>query len=297
MLPKTIFFRPHYRAAICWLVGTCAYVIVVGFGAKRPSSPSGFAMSILITGLAIGLFMWVLAGAARRVFKRTIAEANLFFCVGIFAFAVTGMISQIRAQQAMKAQRDEAYAALAEARAGRETTKPSAAPATAPSNPFRPQALAARKQFLSADKYLREKTFAQTAVGLMQEGKPWRWIDKTVEIRSAEFKKAYQAWRAAEIKAGTDPIVSDKEFSAIANLNAIRMAVGKFRLKNDRPPTLRNISTLPANPITGQKAVTRSGVATAGAWLELRRVHRTRPNRSPRRHDRNRAAERTKSSS
>jgi len=88
-------------------------------------------------------------------------------------------------------------------------------------------------------------------------------IDKTVENRSPEFKKAYQAWRAAEIKAGTDPVVTDKEFAAIANLNAIRMAVSKFRLKNDRPPTLRNIATLPANPITGQKTVTRSGVATA----------------------------------
>ena len=263
MAPKSIFFRPHYRAALCWLVGTCAYVIVVGFGAKRPPSASGFAVSILITGLAIGIFMWVLAGVARKVFKRTIAEANLFFCVGIFAFAVAGMISQIHAQHTLKAQRDEANAALAEARAGRATTKPSAAPTSAPANPFRPQALAARKQFLSADKYLREKSPAQTAVGLMQEGKPWRWIDKTVENRSPEFKKAYQAWRAAEIKAGTDPVVTDKEFAAIANLNAIRMAVSKFRLKNDRPPTLRNIATLPANPITGQKTVTRSGVATA----------------------------------
>jgi hypothetical protein len=130
-------------------------------------------------------------------------------------------------------------------------------------NPFRPQALAARKQFLTADKYLREKSAAQTAVGLMQEGKPWRWIDKTVETRTPEFKKAYQAWRAAEIKAGTDPAVTDKEFSAIANLYAIRMAVSKFRLKNDRPPTIRHIASLPANPITGQKAVVRSGLATA----------------------------------
>jgi len=263
LAPKTIFFRPHYRAALCWLVGTCAYVIVVAFNAKRPPSAYAFASSVLITGLAIGVFMWVLAGAARRVFKRTVAEANLFFCVGIFAFAITGMIGSIRAQHVMKTERDDAAAALAEARAGRATTKPAAAPTSAPVNPFRPQALAARKQFLTADKYLREKSAAQTAVGLMQEGKPWRWIDKTVETRTPEFKKAYQAWRAAEIKAGTDPTVTDKEFSAIANLYAIRMAVSKFRLKNDRPPTIRHIASLPANPITGQKAVVRSGLATA----------------------------------
>jgi hypothetical protein len=218
-------------------------------------------MSILITGLAVGVFMWVLSGAARKVFKRTISEANLFFCVGIFAFSVTGMLWQIRSQQVLRAEQNEAYAALLEARAERARNQPAAAATTAPVNPFRADALAARKLFLSADKFLREKTFAQTSVGLMQEGKPWRWIDKTVETRSAEFKSAYKVWRAAEIKAGTDPKVSDKEFSAIANLNAIRMAVAKYRLKNDRPPTIRNIATLPANPITGQKAVTRTGMA------------------------------------
>ena len=263
LAPRSIFFKPHYRSALCWIVGTCAYVIVVGFGAKRPPSASAFVVSILITGTAVGVFMWVLAGGARKVFKRTISEANLFFCVGIFAFAVTGMFWQIRTQQALRAEQNEAYAALLEARADRQKNKPAAAAATAPTNPFRADALAARKQFLAADKYLREKTFAQTAVGLMQEGKPWRWIDKTIEGRSATFKSAYQVWRAAEIKAGTDPRVSDKEFSAIANLYAIRMAVAKYRLKNDRPPTIRNIASLPANPITGQKAVTRSGVATA----------------------------------
>jgi hypothetical protein len=263
LAPKSIFFRPSYRGALCWLVGTCAYVIVVGFNSKRPPSVMAFVMSILITGAAIGIFMWLLAGAARRVFKRTVAEANLFFCMGIFAFAVSGMIGQIRAQHAMKTARDDAYAALAEARASRATSKPVVAPSVAPVNPFRPQALAARKQFLTADKYLREKSAAQSAVGLMQEGKPWRWIDKTVETRSAEFKSAYQAWRAAEIKAGTDPTVSNKEFAAIANLHAIRMAIAKYRLKNEKPPTLRNIATLPANPITGQKTVTRAGIATA----------------------------------
>jgi hypothetical protein len=263
LAPKSIFFKPHYRSGLCWIVGTCAYVIVVGFGAKRPPTVTAFAMSILITGLAVGVFMWVLSGAARKVFKRTIAEANLFFCVGIFAFAVTGMFWQIRSQQAMRAEQNEAYAALLEARAERLKNQPAAAATTEPVNPFRADALAARKVFLSSDKYLREKTFAQTAVGLMQEGKPWRWIDKTTEARSPEFKSAYKIWRAAEIKAGTDPKVSDKEFSAIANLYAIRMAVAKYRLKNDRPPTIRNIASLPANPITGQKAVTRSGLANA----------------------------------
>jgi hypothetical protein len=267
LAPKSIFFKPHYRAWLCWIVGTCAYVIVVGFGARRPPSVMGFVTSILITGLAVGVFMWVLAGGARRVFQRTVSEANLFFCVGMFAFAVTGMIWQIQSQHTMNAARDEAYAALVEARASRASTRPAATATTTPVNPFRADALAARKQFLSADKYLREKTFAQTSVGLMQEGKPWRWIDKTVENRSPDFKLAYQAWRAAEIKAGTDPKVSDKEFAAIANLSAIRMAVAKYKLKNDRPPTIRNIATLPANPITGQKSVTRSGVATtANGW-------------------------------
>ena len=259
-----LFFKPNYRALLCWVVGTCAYVIVVGFQSKRPPSVMAFAQSVAITGAALGLLMWLLAGAARRVFRRTDTEANLFFCVGVFAFSVAGMLGQIRQQQAARAAQVDAAAALAEARAnGRATTKPAAAPTTAASNPFRQQALAVRKQFLAADKYLREKTAALSAVALMQEGKPWRWIDKTVENRSPEFKKAYQAWRAAEIKGGTDPTVSDKEFAAIMNLHAIRMAVAKYRLKNDRPPTLRHIASLPANPITGQKTVTRSGIATA----------------------------------
>src|SRR5690349_19629078 len=123
---KSIFFKPHYRAWLSWIVGTCAYVIVVGFGARRPPSVAGFATSILITGSAVGGFMWVLAGGARRVFARTIAEANLFFCVGMFSFAVTGMIWQIHSQHAMNAARDEAYAALVEARASRASTRPAA---------------------------------------------------------------------------------------------------------------------------------------------------------------------------
>jgi hypothetical protein len=260
--PRSMFFKPHYRAWLCWLVGTCAYVIVVGFNSKRPASVGLFAMSCLIAGLALGGFMWVLAGGARKVFRRTTAEANLFFCIGIFAFTVTGMLGQIRTQSAAQAARSDAAAALAEARANKPTSKP-ASVTTGPANPFRPQAIAARKQFVTAEKYLREKSAAQAAVGLMQEGKPWRWIDKTVETRSAEFKRGYQAWRAAEILAGTDPSVADKEFAAIANLHAIRMAIAKYRLKNDRPPTLRHIASLPANPITGQKAVTRTGLANA----------------------------------
>jgi hypothetical protein len=220
-------------------------------------------MSILITGMALGVFMWLLAGGARRVFRRTTAEANLFFCVGIFAFSVTGMIGQIRAQNAARAANVDTAAALARARAKGATTRPAAAPKIAPPSPFRPQALAARKEFLTADKYLREKSAAQAAVGLMQEGKPWRWIDKTIETRSPEFKRAYQAWRAAEIKAGVDPTCSEKEYAAIMNLHAIRMAIAKFRLKNDRAPTLRHIASLPVNPITGQKTVTRNGMATA----------------------------------
>jgi hypothetical protein len=221
-------------------------------------------MSILITGLAIGMFMWLLAGAARRIFKRTVAEANLFFCMGIFAFAVSGMIGQIRQQRSARGAQVEAAAALQEARASRATSKPAVTATTVPAaNPFRAQAVAARKEFLVAEKYLREMSAAQSAVALINEGKPWRWIDKTVAARSPEFRRAYQAWRAAEIQAGTDPRVSEKEFAAIANLHAIRMAVSKYRLKNDRPPTLRHIASLPANPITGQKTVTRFGLATA----------------------------------
>jgi hypothetical protein len=259
---RGLLFKPNYRSALCWLVGTCAYVIVVGFQSRRPPGVMAFAMSVLITGAGLGVLMWLLAGGARRVFRRNDAEANLFFCVGIFAFSVTGMLGQIKQQQAARAAQVETAAALAEARASTATTKPAAAPVAAPSNPFRADALAARKQFLTADKYLREKSAAQAAVGLMQEGKPWRWIDKTVEIRSPEFKKAYQTWRAAEIKAGVNPTVSDKEFAAIMNLHAIRMAVAKYRLKNERPPTLRHIASLPANPLTGQKTVTRTGIAT-----------------------------------
>ena len=226
-----------------------------------------FAMSVLITGAALGVFMWLLAGGARRFFRRTDGEANLFFCVGVFAFSVSGMLGQIKQQHAARAAQVETEAALAEARANSPATKPAAAPTPVANNPFRPQAMAARKQFLAADKYLREKSAAQAAVALMQEGKPWRWIDKTVETRSTDFKKAYQAWRAAEIKGGTDPTINDKEFAAIMNLHAIRMAVAKYRLKNDRPPTLRHIASLPANPITGQKNVTRSGIATpAHGW-------------------------------
>ena len=71
-----------------------------------------------------------------------------------------------------------------------------------------------------------------------------------------------QTWRAAEKNAGVDPTVSDKEFADIMNLHAIRKAVAKYRLKNERPPTLRHIASLPANPITGQKTVTRTGIAT-----------------------------------
>ena len=265
--PKTIFFKPHSRAWLSWVVGTAAYVIVVGFGARRPPTAIGFATSILITGTAVGIFMWVLAGGARRFFHRTVAEANLFFCVGMFAFAVTGMIWQLHTQYAERAARDDAYAALMEARNSRSSAKPPAAPTSTPVNPFRADALAARRQFLSADKYLREKSAAQTAVGLMQEGKPWRWIDKMTETRSPEFKGAYLVWKAAEIKGGTDPKVSDKEFSAIANLYAIRMAVAKYRLKNDKPPTIRAIASVPANPITGQKSVVRSGTGTsANGW-------------------------------
>ena len=158
--------------------------------------------------------------------------------------------------------------ALQKARAALATSKPAQSAATrAPSNPFRGEAVAARKEFLTAEKFLREKSAAQAAVALINEGKPWRWIDKTVATRSPEFTSAYKAWRAAEIKAGTDPIVTDKEFAAIANLHAIRMAVSKYRLKNDRPPTLRHIASLPANPITGQKTVTRLGLATtAHGW-------------------------------
>ncbi len=259
-----LFFKPNYRSALCWLVGTCAYVIVVGFQSKRPPSVMAFGSSILITGMGLGLLMWLLAGGARRVFKRNEHEANLFFCVGIFAFSVTGMLGSIRQQQAARAARIDTEAALAEARATNSANRPAAAPTTAPANnPFRPEALAARKRFLAADTYLREKSAAQAAVGLMQEGKPWRWIDKTIEVRSSEFKRAYQAWRAAEMKAGVDPTVSDKEFAAIMNLHAIRMAVAKYRLKNDRPPTLRHIAALPVNPITGQKTVTRTGLANA----------------------------------
>ena len=257
-----LLFKPNYRAALCWLVGTCAYVIVVGFHSRRPPSVMAFVTSILITGAGLGVLMWLLAGGARRVFRRTDAEANLFFCVGVFAFSVSGMLGQIKQQHAARAAQIETAAALAEARANAATTKPAAAPAIAPTNPVRAEAAAARKQFLAADKYLREKSSAQTAVALMQEGKPWRWIDKVVETRSPEFKRAYQTWRAAEMKAGVDPTVSDKEFAAIMNLHAIRMAVAKYRLKNDRPPTLRHIASLPANPITGQKTVTRTGIAT-----------------------------------
>src|SRR5687768_1219721 len=113
---RSFFFKPHYRAALCWVVGTCAYVIVVGFNSRRPPSVGTFVMSCLITGAALGTFMWILAGAARRTFKRTTAEANLFFCVGIFAFTVSGMIGQIRTQSAAQAARTETAAALAEAR-------------------------------------------------------------------------------------------------------------------------------------------------------------------------------------
>ena len=252
----SFFFRPSWVAAVSWLIATVAYVALVGVGGRRPGNAGAFGVTFLAIGLPVGVFIWLVAGWARRAFKRTTPEANLFFCVGIFAFMATGIIGQFRSHHAAHAAPTQRAAADA-----KPTTAP--APATQPINTFRAPALAARKEFLAADKYLREKSAAQTAVALADEGKPWRWIDTLVEPRSPEFKRAYQAWRAAEIQAGTDPAVSEKEYAAIARLHAIRMAIAKYRAKNDRPPTLRHIAALPANPLTGHKALALAGMATA----------------------------------
>ena len=100
-------------------------------------------------------------------------------------------------------------------------------------------------------------------VGLNREGKPWQWIDGRIDIASPEFKWAYQLWRQSEIRAGNDPKVTAIEYAAITKLHDIRTAIEKFRsTHNNRPPTMRAIAALPANPFTGLKSVTRSGQAT-----------------------------------
>lgn len=256
----SFFFRPSWVSAICWLVATAAYVALVDIGGRRPETPAVFGLTFLAIGLPIGVFIWLVAGWARRTFKRSNPEANLFFCVGICAFMVTGIIGQIRSQQAAHAAAKQQEAPPAPSAALAPATRP--APTSKPINPFEVQAAAARRQFLAAATYLREKSAAQSTVALLEQGKPWRWLDSVVDPRSAEFKKAYQAWRIAELQAGNDPRASEQEFAAIRNLHAIRMAIAKYRLKNNRPPTLRHIASLPANPITGQKTLALAGMAT-----------------------------------
>ncbi|MEA2709121.1 MAG: hypothetical protein QOF78_1722 [Phycisphaerales bacterium] len=255
--PTNFVFKPNWRALLCWLIASGSYAVLVGFGGQREALS---AAGVIVGGmLALGVVTWLVAAGLRRIFKRSNSEANLVFCAGVFAFTLTSIVSQYRNQQM-------ARAALAQAAMAPTTAPaPTVAPApTAPAamTPSRRAALDARRQLLAAEKFLREKSAAQTTVALLEEGKPWRWIDKLVQTRTPEFKRAYQTWRTAEIEAGNDPKVSDKEFSAIMSLHAIRMAIGKYRLKNERPPTIRHIATLPVNPITGQKAVARNGIAT-----------------------------------
>jgi hypothetical protein len=71
--------------------------------------------------------------------------------------------------------------------------------------------------------------------------------------------------------AAAPPIVASvtkmthNEVAVLAKLHEIRKAVDAYRVRNKRPPALRQIASLPPNPLTGQKAVAKAGAATLAA--------------------------------
>jgi hypothetical protein len=263
-------FRPNLITLGCWILGSLFYAwFFIGLKGQRGNVP--YMVGGVIGGLLVFGVILLIAGAfTRRIVRQPNSVANVVAPAFMLAWMVLAMIGNQRSARAasptatrgLPSQAAMPNIAISPTRGGTRTS------VATPAKPVvldlnEQQAVYARRSFLNADGYLMDKSLARKCVALLEERKPWVYIDAMTERGSAEFKKAYGSWKAAEIKAGHDVKVSQTEMEAITRLAAIRQAIGNFRAKNNRPPSLRAIASLPANPFTGQRGLAKSGAATS----------------------------------